>query len=74
MGKYIEITIRADLPDGADELGHDAIVQTRAPVGVIFDLLTTLGLQNVSRSSRIGSMKIRSPKAEAPVAEAKAAE
>jgi hypothetical protein len=75
MAKYILIEIRADIPDDNEELGHDAIVQTRDPVNVIVELLTTLGLQNVTPTRRIGS--IRTPKstpAAPPVAVAKAAE
>jgi hypothetical protein len=60
MGKYIEVTIRADIPGDNEELGHDAIVQTRDPANVIVDLLTTLGLQNATATRRIGS--IRTPK------------
>jgi hypothetical protein len=76
MGKYIEVTIKADIPDGMDELGHDAIVQTRDPVMTIVELLNTLGLQNVTSTRRIGS--VRTPKpgtlGAAPAAVAKAAE
>jgi hypothetical protein len=66
MGKYIEISIRAYIPDDNEELGHDAIVQTRGPVGAIVELLTTLGLQNVDQRRWVGSTKARpSPRAEA---------
>lgn len=73
MGKYIEVTIKADIPDDNEELGHDAIVQTRDPVGAIVDLLAKIGLQNVTPTRRIGSTKKKTPAA-APVALAEAAE
>lgn len=63
MGKYIEVTIKADIPDDNEELGHDAIVQTRDPVMAIVELLINIGLQNVDQRRRIGSTKDRRPKA-----------
>jgi hypothetical protein len=75
MAKYIEITVRADIPDDNEELGHDAIVQTRDPVAAIVELLATIGLQNATSTRRIGSTKKKAtPAAAAPVALAEAAE
>lgn len=74
MGKYIELTVRADIPDDNEELGHDAIVQTRDPVAAIVVLLTAIGLQNVTPTRRIGSTKAKKTPAAAPVALAEAAE
>lgn len=63
MAQFIEIVLRADLPDGDEELGHDAMVQTREPAGAIVDLLTKIGLANATQTRRIGSTKVRRPKA-----------
>jgi hypothetical protein len=75
MGKYIEITVRADIPDDNEELGHDAIVQTRDPVAAIVELLAKIGLETATSTRRIGSTKKKTtPAAAAPVALAEAAE
>jgi hypothetical protein len=74
MGKYIELTVRADIPDDNEELGHDAIVQTRDPVAAIVELLAKIGLQNATPTRRIGSTKAKKTPAAAPVALAEAAE
>lgn len=57
MGKYVEILIRADVPDGNDELAHDAIVQSREPVTSIVMVLEELGLSVTTQTRRIGSTK-----------------
>lgn len=73
MGKYIELTVRADIPDDNEELGHDAIVQTRDPVAAIVELQAKIGLETATSTRRIGSTKKKAPPA-APVALAEAAE
>jgi hypothetical protein len=74
MGKYIELTIRADIPDDNEELGHDAIVQTRDPVAAIVEHLAKIGLETATSTRRIGSTKAKKTPAAAPVALAEAAE
>lgn len=51
--KMIEVIITAYIPDGNDELGHDAIVATRGPAKTAVDILTKLGLQDVKQKRRL---------------------
>jgi hypothetical protein len=49
----LEIIIRADIPDAHEDLGHEAVVTTKAAVQGICDALATLGLDTPTQSRRI---------------------
>lgn len=61
MRQQVIIEITADVPEDHQDLGHEAVVATKAPAQAIIDALTALGLVNVRADRRIG--RIRGPKA-----------
>lgn len=76
MNQIIEITITAEVPDGAHDLGHEAIVAAKEPAAALVTKLTELGLANVQQTRRIKrkAAKVEAapvvPTDAAPVAEA----
>lgn len=65
MDQIIEITITAQVPDGANDLGHEAIVAAKEPAAAIVTKLTELGLTNIQQTRRM--IKRKAPKVTAPV-------
>lgn len=63
----IVITITAEVPDDAHDLGHEAIFVTKEPVQALVTKLTELGLTNVQPTRRM--TKRKTPKVAAPVVE-----
>lgn len=63
----IVITITAEVPDDAHDLGHEAIFVTKEPVQALVTKLTELGLTNVQQTRRM--TKRMGPKVAAPVVE-----
>jgi hypothetical protein len=49
----IEIHVSASIPSDNNELGHEAVVATKAPITAVVDALTALGLTDVVRKSRL---------------------
>lgn len=54
MTKHIEITVTADVPENQEELGHEAIVNTKDHVQTLTDALRAMGLTNAVGTRRIG--------------------
>jgi hypothetical protein len=65
--KTIEVLITASIPDGDDELGHDAIVAVRTPAQAIVDALSELGLSDIRKKS---TLKVKRPRGEGEPVEA----
>lgn len=60
MPRYVEISLRAEIPEGEDDLGHDAIVKSRPGVAAIVETLSGLGLTVGKPVARIIMAKPRS--------------
>lgn len=43
--KHLEIKITADIPDGNEEVGHEAIVACKEPMAAVAETLQDLGLK-----------------------------
>jgi hypothetical protein len=71
MSRHVEITVTADVPDGKEDLGHEAIVASKALAHELVETLHKLGLTDAKQERRIYTRKAKHP---APVALAKAAE
>jgi hypothetical protein len=67
----IEVKISASIPDGDSELGHEAIVATKAPVQEVVDAMSKLGLVNITQKRRL---HVRRPRDAKTPAEATAEE
>lgn len=65
MNQIIEITITAEIPDGAHDLGHEAIVAAKEPAAALVTKLTELGLSNIQQTRRM--IKRKAAKVAAPV-------
>jgi hypothetical protein len=71
MNQLIEITITAEVPDNAHDLGHEAIVAAKEPAAALVTKLTELGLTNIKQTRRM--IKRKTARAVAPEVEAPAA-
>lgn len=65
MNQIVEITITAEVPDGAHDLGHEAIVAAKEPAAALVTKLTELGLSNIQQTRRM--IKRKAAKVASPV-------
>jgi hypothetical protein len=69
--RHIEILVTAAVPEGQDELAHEAIVATKEGTNALVEALHKLGLTDATQTRRIYTRRVKHP---AVVALAKAAE
>ena len=59
MNHVIKIEITATIPDGQYDLGHEAIVATKAPAHGIAETLEAMGLTHVRQTRRVVREKVK---------------
>lgn len=59
MNHVIKIEITATVPDGQNDLGHEAIVATKAPAHAIVETLEAMGLTHVRQTRRVVRERVK---------------